>query len=207
MKEFTIVRGLFDTRKRALIIDEERIRFENKDLKNDLFTVIDKKDITGIRYGIHFINGYHFTIGREYLIFIRLSSGNELRISFKLFYGRKLKEKHQLYAEIVDALWDCFFNDILDQYDRKLENSEVLTIAGIEIAGDRIKFNRSEILFKELELKRYYHYFMVFSKKNPHLNKMLYYLKDQDAVILLNILNNIIKNERLRAKEISDRTV
>lgn len=36
---------------------------------------------------------------------------------------------------------------------------------------------------------------------------MLYYLKDQDAVILLNILNNIIKNERLRAKEISDRTV
>ncbi|WP_294232085.1 hypothetical protein [uncultured Chryseobacterium sp.] len=207
MKEFTIVRGLFDTRKRALIIDEERIRFENKDLKNDLFTVIDKKDITGIRYGIHFINGYHFTIGREYLIFIRLSSGNELRISFKLFYGRKLKEKHQLYVEIVDALWDCFFNDILDQYDRKLENSEVLTIAGIEIAGDRIKFNGSEILFKELELKRYYHCFMVFSKKNPHLNKMLYYLKDQDAVILLNILNNIIKNERLRAKEISDRTV
>ncbi|WP_294298615.1 hypothetical protein [uncultured Chryseobacterium sp.] len=207
MKEFTIVRGLFDTRKRALIIDEERIRFENKDLKNDLFTVIDKKDITGIRYGIHFINGYHFTVGREYLIFIRLSSGNELGISFKLFYGRKLKEKHQLYVEIVDALWDNFFNDILDQYDRKLENSEVLTIAGIEIAGDRIKFNRSEILFKDLELKRYYHYFMVFSKKNPHLNKMLYYLKDQDAVILLNILNNIIKNERLRAKEISDRTV
>ncbi len=200
MKEFTIVRGLFDTRKRALIIDEERIRFENKDLKNDLFTVIDKKDITGIRYGIHFINGYHFTVGREYLIFIRLSSGNELGISFKLFYGRKLKEKHQLYVEIVDALWDNFFNDILDQYDRKLENSEVLTIAGIEIAGDRIKFNRSEILFKDLELKRYYHYFMVFSKKNPHLNKMLYYLKDQDAVILLNILNNIIKNERLRAK-------
>lgn len=207
MKEFTIVRGLFDTRKRALIIDEERIRFENKDLKNDLFTVIDKKDITGIRYGIHFINGYHFTVGREYLIFIRLSSGNELRISFKLFYGRKLKEKHQLYVEIVDALWDNFFNDILDQYDRKLENSEVLTIAGIEIAGDRIKFNRSEILFKDLDLKQYYHYFMVFSKKNPHLNKMLYYLKDQDAVILLNILNNIIKNERLRAKEISDRTV
>ncbi len=207
MKEFTIVRGLFDTRKRSLIINDDFIRFENKNLRNDLFTVIDKKDIAGIRYGIHFINGYRFTIGREYLIFIRRNSGKELRISFKLFYGRKLKEKHQLYVEIIDALWDYFFYDILDDYNRKFENDGLLSISGIEIAGDRIKFNKGEILFEDMDLKRYYHYFMVFSKKNPHHHKMLYYLEDKDAVILLNILNNIIKNEPLRAKEISDRTV
>lgn len=90
---------------------------------------------------------------------------------------------------------------------KKFENNGLLSISGIEIAGDRIKFNKSEILFEDLNLKQYYHYFMIFSKKNPNHHKMLYYLKEQDAVTLLNILNNIIKNEPPRAKEISDRTV
>lgn len=193
MKEFTIVRGLFDTRKRSLIINEDFIRFENKDLKNDLFSVIDKKDIAGVRYGIHFIDGYRFTIGREYQIFIRHVSGRELKVFFKLFYRRKLSEKHQLYVDIVDSLWDYFLIDILNNYEKKLHNNELFSIAGIEIAGDRIKFNKSEILFEDLDLKKYYHYFIVFSKENPHNNKMLYYLKDQDAVIILNLLNNIIK--------------
>ena len=82
MKEFTIVRGLFDTRKRSLIIDDNFIKFENKDQKNDLFTIIKKEDIAGIRYGIHFIDGYKFTIGREYQIFIRNKSDKELNIFF-----------------------------------------------------------------------------------------------------------------------------
>ncbi|WP_185151634.1 hypothetical protein [Chryseobacterium sp. SN22] len=54
MKEITIVRGLPDTRKRSLIIDEDFIRFKNKDFKNDPFTVINKKDIARVRYGIRF---------------------------------------------------------------------------------------------------------------------------------------------------------
>lgn len=87
---------------------------------------------------------------------------------------------------------------------KKFENNGLLSISGIEIAGDRIKFNKSEILFEDLNLKQY---FMIFSKKNPDHHKMLYYLKEQDAVTLFNILNNIIKNEPPRAKEISDRTV
>jgi hypothetical protein len=207
MKEFTIVRGLFDTRKRSLIIDENFIKFENKDQIDDLFTVINKEDIAGIRYGIHFINGYRMTIGREYQIFIRTHSNKELKIFFKLFYGRKLNEKHQLYCDIIDGLWDNFIDDMVDHYLEKFDKNEEFSIAGIDIFKDRIKFDKKEILFEDLEIKKYRHHFMIFSKEDHYKNKMLYYLKDKDAVILLSVLTNIIKNEQLRTEEISDRAV
>lgn len=110
--------------------------------------------------------------------------------------------------KVADTLWDCFVCDILDDYHKKFEDKELFNMAGIEIAGDRIKFDKSEILFEDLDLKTYSHYSMIFSRKNPHHNKMLYCLKGQDAVILLNILNTIIKkNEPLRTKEVSHRKV
>jgi hypothetical protein len=207
MKEFTIVRGLFDTRKRPLIINENFIKFENKDHIDDLFTVINKEDIAGLRYGIHFINGYRMTIGREYQIFIRTQSNKELKIFFKLFYGRKLNEKHQLYCDIIDELWKNFIGDIADRYLEKFDKNEEFSVAGIDILKDRIKFDKKEILFEDIDLKKYRHHFIVFSKQDNYTNKMLYHLKDKDAVILLDVLTNIIKNEQLRTKEVSDRSV
>lgn len=207
MKEFTIVRGLLDNRKRSLIIDDNFIKFENKDQKNDLFTIIKKEDIAGIRYGIHFIDGYKFTIGREYQIFIRNKSDKELKIFFKLFYRRKLDEKHQLYCDIIDELWEKFINEIVHNYLLKYRNNEKINVSGIEIDEDRIRFNKKEILFEDLELKQYRHHFMIFSREDHYKNKILYYLKDKDAVILFSVLKTIIKDEHLRTKEISDRTV
>ncbi len=195
MKTFTIVRGLFDTRKRELMINENFIKFENKDHNNDLFTIINKEDIAGIRYGIHFISGYRMTIGREYQIFIRDKSNKELKIFFKLFYGRKLNEKHALYSDIIDALWENFISDIVENYLEKLYNNEECDIAGIRIFKDRIIFDKIEIVLEDIAIKKYHHHFIIHSKEDHYKNKMLYYLKDKDAVILLSLLNHITKNE------------
>jgi hypothetical protein len=43
MKEFTIVRGLLDNRKRSLIIDDNFIKFENKDQNNDFLRLLKRK--------------------------------------------------------------------------------------------------------------------------------------------------------------------
>ncbi|MFC7345147.1 hypothetical protein ACFQO9_00270 [Chryseobacterium zhengzhouense] len=207
MKEFSIVRGLFDKRKRQLIINENFIKFENKDQNNDLFTIISKEEITGIRYGIHFIKGLEFYIGREYQIFIRSKSGKELKIFFKLFYKRKLKEKHKLFCDIVDTLWEYYFNDILNSYIDQFNGNKNFMLAGILFKNTCIQFDNKEIVYSDLSLKKYYHYFVLHSTKDQYINKMMHYLKDKDAVILNEILNCIIKNEQLRAKEISDRAV
>ncbi|KFF01135.1 hypothetical protein IX39_11130 [Chryseobacterium formosense] len=207
MKEFTIIRGLFDTRKRQLIIDENFLKFENKDHNQDLFTVIPKEEIAGIRYGVHFIKGLEFYIGREYQIFIRTKAGKELKIFFKLFYKRKLEEKHQLFCDIVDALWAYYFNDILNIYIDQFNNNQNFSLAGILFKNNCIQFDKKEILYSDLAVKNYHHYLVLCSTKDQYTNKMMNYLKDKDAVILNEILNCIIKNEQLRAKEVSDRPV
>lgn len=76
-----------------------------------------------------------------------------------------------------------------------LRNKKEVNIAGIDIFNDRIRFHRQEILFEDLDIRRYRHHFMIFSKQDNYKNKMLYHLKDKDAVILLDVLTKIIKNE------------
>jgi len=193
MKEFTIVRGLFDGRKRQLILDENFIKFENKDRKDDLFIKIKKENITGIRYGIHFIKGLEFYIGREYQIFIKNNFNKELKINFKLFYGRKLNEKHQLYCDIIDELWNHYFDEITESYLTKIQQKKNFYLCGIQFFSDKLIFNDKELFFKDLEIKNYQHYFIIYSKLDQYQNKMLYYLKDENAVILSQLLTTIKK--------------
>lgn len=127
MENFTVVRGLFDGRKRQLIINGNYIKFESKDNKKDLFKIINKKDISGIRYGIHFIKGLEFYIGREYQIFIKSKSGKEVKINFKLFYRRKLKEKHQLFCDIIDKLWSLYLDDMTESFLKKIEEKKIFS--------------------------------------------------------------------------------
>ncbi|KMQ68329.1 hypothetical protein ACM39_07340 [Chryseobacterium sp. FH2] len=197
MGEFTIVKGLFDNRKRQLIIDENFIKFENKDKKDDLFTIINKDEIIGFRYGTHFIRGYRFIIGREYQIFIRNKSGKELKINFSLFYKRKLNEKHQLFCDLVNELWKQYFDEILENYFQKFKNNVPFELSGVKVLHDRIQFSNKKILLEDLDTKAYYQYLMIFSKQDKYNNKMLYYLKDKDAVILSDLLTKI-KNEYSR---------
>lgn len=199
MKTYTIDKGLLNNKKSILTVDEKTLTLDG--------IVLKKEEITGIRYGIHFIRGYMLTIGREYQIFIKTVSGKEMRISFRLFYGRKLNEKHKLYCDIINTLWESFYHDILKNYINRYLNKELLIISGIEISNDKITFNKEVIAFENLMIKKYYHYFILFSKEDQYHNKMLYYLKDQDAVILSELLNYILKNELYRTEKISHRQI
>lgn len=207
MKEFTIVRGLFDARKRQLTIDENFLKFENKDHNEDLFTIIPKNEIVGIRYGIHFIKGLKFYIGREYQIFIKAKSGKELKIFFKLFYRRKLNEKHQLFSDIVNELWNQYFDEILNNYIRQYNNGEEFNVGEIVFKDTLIQFDKKEISYSDLAIKKYTYYFIIYSKEDQYKNKMLYYLKDNNAVILVELLNIIIENGQFRTEKISDRSL
>ncbi len=195
MREFTIVRGLLDNRKRQLILDENFIKFEKGDFQGELYTTLYKDDVAGIRYGINFIKGLEFYIGREYQIFIKTHSNTELKINFKLFYRRKLNQKHQMYCDIIDELWRYYFDDISKSYLNKIGQGDHFSLAGVQFFSDKIKFNDKDLLFEYLEIKKYYHYFIIYSNLDHYQNKMFYYLHDDNAVILLNLLTIIKNNE------------
>jgi hypothetical protein len=48
---------------------------------------------------------------------------------------------------------------------------------------------------------------MIYSKEDQYKNKMHYYLKDNNAVILVELLNIIIENGQFRTEKISDRSL
>lgn len=194
MKTFIIVRSLFDQRKRQLLISKDSIIFEDKDTRKDLFTTLLKENITGIRYGIHFIKGFEFYIGREYLIFIKNQFGKELKINFKLFYGRKLQQKNKLYIDIINELWINFFDEKITSFYLKINQNIPFVLGNISFEENCLKFEDKKIQFKDLAVKEYRHYFVIYSIKDYNINKLLYYLEDDNAVLVLALLTKIIQN-------------
>lgn len=193
MENFTIKRSFYDSRPRLLSINNEEIIYENTNLKNNPFTTLKKNQVKGIRHGIEFIRGFEFTIGRIYYIFIKDDKGKELKIDFKLFYGIKLQEKHNLYCDILNSLWTHYFSEIAKNYNFEASQGKTNTICGVSFDNQKIYFDKNEIPLEDVAFKKYHHYFIIYSKQNQNINKMLYYLKDQDSVILLDVLANIIK--------------
>jgi hypothetical protein len=167
MKEFTIIRGLFDNRKRKLIIDSNYVKFESSDLKSNLFTTFKKEEISGVKFGYSMINGYRIYIGREYKICILNKENKELVVSFKLFYGRKLQEKHQLFSEIVDEIWDNFCRDLIQKYIEQYNNGIEITVAKVVLHQEYLTYKKIIIYLDDLEIKSYMHYFMLQSKADP----------------------------------------
>jgi len=197
MKEFIIVRSLFDQRKRQLLISKDNIIFEDKDLRKDPFTTLLKENIAGIRHGIHFIKGLEFYIGREYLIFIKDHFGKELKINFKLFYGRKLQQKHKLYNDIINELWVNFFDEKITSFHLKINQNIPFVLGSISFEENCLKFENKIIQFNDLGIKEYRHYFVLYSIKDYNINKLLYYLKDDNAVLVLALLNKFVQNSTL----------
>ncbi len=132
-----IQRGPIDRRQRQLIITQDLIQFEEKN-GSDAVTTFTKDEICEYRYGINWIKGFEFTIGREYVIFVRNSSGQTLNISFKTFYGSRKKEYHKLSNDILNALWYFFFNDIANQLYDKFKKGADITIGRATLTKDAI---------------------------------------------------------------------
>jgi hypothetical protein len=132
-----IQRGPFDRRQRQLIINPDPIQFEDKN-GADAVTTFTKDEISEYRYGINWIKGFEITIGREYAVFIRNSSGQTLKIGFKTFYGARKKEYHKLSNDILNALWYFFFNDIANQLYDKFKKELDVTIGRATLTKDAI---------------------------------------------------------------------
>lgn len=201
--ETTIKRSFFDNSNRELIINSEYIKFEDKDHKNNSFSIFKKEEITDYRYGIRWINGFKFIIGREYQIFIKNNNNDIIKINFSTYYGRKINEYHKKYVKITEHLWDNFFKDIAISYIEKLKNGESFTIGKIEFSNEGILFSNgilkksiSKIDWQDLETKNYQTYFAIFSKNNPaNINCCLYYKDDWNTAIIYSIIRTYLKEK------------
>jgi len=198
MQEFksTVRRGLSDISERQIIINNELIKFEDKNLVNKTFTSFNKQEITEYRYGIKWYS-YYFIFGRKYIIEIRNNDNKTLKIHFKSYFGYRLKQIHQQYCNILNALWDYHFEDVTEFYFSLLKQNIDFNVAGVRFSekGVYIK-NNTFIEWEDIRTGSYQTYFIVYSQKNPaKTNRAYYYLEDWNVSVLYSVLRTTLKNK------------
>lgn len=203
--DFCIKRSFLDNSNRTLIISEDFLKFQNKDLKENPFTIFKKDEIAEYRYGIRWIS-FRLTYGRDYQIFIKNKKGEFIKINFKSFFGQNKKEYYQKYIEILDVLWNNFFAEIAQDFLKKFRNNESFEIGnvefdetGITIAVSGIaKTTKTKIAWENVRTKNYYTYFAVYSSEKPsEINRGYNYHDDWNTGVLYSVLRTILKSKNI----------
>ncbi len=197
---FKIKRGPIDNKLRQLIINPTCLKFEAGTSKSNSFIVFDKTSIKEYKFGIKWIDGYKFTIGREYQIFIMDNDGQVLKINFKSFYGIRRTEYHHLYAEILNKLWDFYFRDIANDFLTQFWNDQEFTICNVIFSKYGLKLSAAvnlneHIPWEKVKIRDYKTYFAIYSTEDPSkINKSFNYLADWNTDILNSVTKTILKN-------------
>lgn len=197
-----VQRGLIDRRRRRLLITPELISFEGKNISDpfskDKLTTFLRSDVSAFRYGIKWISGYQFTIGREYLIFIRNTAGKELKISFKSFYGVRKKECRQQNQEIINALWEFFFRGMTERYYQEFRTGLPVKIGMVTLMAASVAIGEEGkpqkiIPWENVRLKQYATYAAIFSAIEPAKQyAALSYLNDWNTFVLYTLIKLIL---------------
>ena len=121
---FLIKRGLWDSRPRKLFLTSEFIEFEDKIVGDDKPIRIEKGQIKEYRFGVVWLKGLKFYIGRKYQIFVRTHDEQELKIDFSTYYGINNDELSTKFADIINNIFTLYFTDIIQDFLEKYHNGE-----------------------------------------------------------------------------------
>ncbi|MCB0428681.1 MAG: hypothetical protein H6585_08390 [Flavobacteriales bacterium] len=204
--QFNIRRGLLSKHTRQLILTKKFIRYEGKDPHSKSFTEVQAEDITAFRYGIRWLQGYAFNIGREYQVEIQYGNKQVLKICFLSLYGIHRKEYHELYAQILDGFWNFYFVPRIPKLLKRFTDGEVIELCntpvsqdGIIISSDLLTGPKSYVIpMEQAEVRTYTHYFVLCSKEDPgKINKRYSFLDDWNALLLMGLLLTILEGKHV----------
>jgi hypothetical protein len=200
VKEYRITSGFLD-RQRRLILAEDYLEWENKDLKGEEFTRLNKADVADFKHGMDWVVWYKITVGRQFSITFKDTKNRELKILFDSYFGLH-KENNQLYSDIVDDIWKFYHSDIVDAYLDKFYNKGELEIRGIKInnIGIQLTGQNSILSWDKVDIKEYYSYFAVYHRDNPDVHSRVSYNK-YGTETLWSTLRTILKEKGMNASQ------
>ncbi|TKC08282.1 hypothetical protein FA048_14090 [Pedobacter polaris] len=198
----TIKRGPFDNKPRQLILDPTFISFEDDESSTKSLTKFEKNSITAYRFGVKWIRGFEFTVGREYQIFIRNNEGKILKINFKSFYGRKKQENYEKYIKIINTLWVFYFSDITNNLLQQFNETKEFDIGAVKFKREGLEINiaglikeeKKQILWDQVATRDYQTYFAIYSLDDKSkINRTYNYLSDWNTGVLYSAVRTILK--------------
>jgi len=206
-KSWLIKQGYFDRKPKNLLFTSQSITFGSQKLS--VPTTIDLSHVAPIQYrfGIKWVRGFEFTVGRKYQLSIKNNDDEMIKISFGSYYGINKTFLHKQYTEILNQLWATYFDGLVDHYLALFDQKTSFTLANVNFdeLGVKIKatnfINEQEksLAWTDVGTKNYLTYFAIFSKQNPSkINKGYSYLNDWNTGILYSVIETILK--RLEVK-------
>lgn len=162
----------------------------------DLPVFIPAEKIGALRYGVNWIKGYRFIVGRHYFIEIKDIEDKIFKIKLKSYYGLKREAYFELWNEIMNRLWQNYFLGMLNSYIALYEAKQPFELTGVRFLFEGISWDKNKvILWKDIGLSNYATYFMIHHKENPKEHTSRDFAKDWNALVLQRLLKEIVKSQ------------
>ncbi|PKP22676.1 MAG: hypothetical protein CVU05_02875 [Bacteroidetes bacterium HGW-Bacteroidetes-21] len=184
---------------------ESKIVFSENELRlycnNKLMIQIDKEEIIAFRYGVSWIRGIDFYIGRVYCIDISNGNSKVIKIRLRSLYGIHKLVLNKKFNDFLDKLYEFYFDENISNYIEKINSGEAVTISGVIFKKEGVNLDVKKadgfIEWTDLYSRVYTYYYTLSSKKKPDYYKAFTYLKDWNAVILYAVSRQILLNKGL----------
>jgi len=180
--------------KKNIIFNASGLKIE-KTRSFDFPVEIANEDIVSFRYGVNWITGYQFTIGRQYVIELLDTKKQVTSIKLTSYYQVKRKRYYQLYADIINRLWANYFaeklNDYYDLYKKKAE----FKVSDVNFHPFGISWYDGGIFCNDIALRNYFTYFMINKTDDLNKPKRCSFKNDWDALLLQVLLKKIIEEQ------------
>lgn len=167
-----------------------------------LVNSINKEDVKDIRYGVSWIRGIDFTIGRIYCIDVGNKDGEFVKIRLRSLYGVNKVKLGDKYHKILDLIYDFYISDVVDIYLHQIETGSTVELAGITFTnkGLNLKPHKSDgfISWEDINARAYSYYYTMASKPKPEFYKAFTYLCDWNAVLVHHISQQMLERKGLK---------
>ena len=159
---------------------------------------IPAETITGFRYGVSWINGFTFTIGRQYFIEVQNDQQKVIHIKLSSYYGIRKKLYGQIWSDIIYQLWHSYFINQYNYYYELYNINQTFELCGIQFHFYGISWHVQNILlWDEVAISSYRTYFMIYNSKNKMQYKSRDFARDWNAVVLQALLKRIVDERKV----------
>ncbi|WPU96602.1 hypothetical protein SNE25_13850 [Mucilaginibacter sabulilitoris] len=159
---------------------------------------IAAENITGFRYGVNWINGYAFTIGRQYFIEIQNEQQKIISIKLTSYYNIRKKLYSKLWTDIIQQLWRNYFVNVYNYYYELYNIRQTFDLCGIRFHVNGIGWEPQNILqWNAIGISSYQSYFMIYNSNNKSQNKSRSFANDWNAVVLQALLKKIVEERKV----------
>jgi hypothetical protein len=178
-------------------LDPEYLEFDDNDLVTAPPARFLKEEIEGLRFGVEWVRGYSFYIGRVYCIDIRSEKDQVIKIRLRSAYGIRKRELGDKYLKIVNTLFRYYFDDLSTHYLTLFENNLCFEILGVNFSTEGIFFDEKTGLvpWDSLGTRSHHSYYTLFSETNPSQYKAFDYIHHWNAAVLKSVTEQILRHK------------